>query len=293
MANDDGQAAGEQSLQVPTVSTADLSHIAASPRTGRGAGSATQAAHMELTGLLAALINSGELAPGVRLPPERDMCKQFGGSRTTVRHVLDRLERQNLITRHVGRGTFVAEPKTVHTMSVPESMVTAAEEASTYREVYRDLHVPNDRMRELMTVEEDEEVSRTARVRFVGGRSVSVEVVHLPTAVAGAVDDTLLATGPLGVALAGAGVEVARARQRYDPVLSAPWESDLLDVPPGTPLMLVTRRSWDHEDRVVEYTLEYHRADRNSFLIEVTALQGPGRSAGDANLDARGVERGP
>lgn len=85
-------------------------------------------------------------------------------------------------------------------------------------------------------------------------------------------DDTFLATGPLGVALAAAGIEVARACQRYDPVLSAPWESDLLEVPPGTPLMLVTRRSWDHEDRVEEHTLGYHRADRNSFLIEVTAL---------------------
>lgn len=63
-----------------------------------------------------------ELASGSRLPPERQLTEELGLSRATVRKALDVLEREGLIWRHVGKGTFVAEA------SVPKASVTAAVE---------------------------------------------------------------------------------------------------------------------------------------------------------------------
>lgn len=59
---------------------------------------------------LSALIAERGLAPGDRLPPERELIGLLGLRRSTLRHALDRLEREGRITRHVGRGTFLAEP---------------------------------------------------------------------------------------------------------------------------------------------------------------------------------------
>lgn len=56
-------------------------------------------------------IESGELAPGDRLPSERKMSRMLGVNRLTVRRALEVLASQGLLLRRQGDGTYVAEPK--------------------------------------------------------------------------------------------------------------------------------------------------------------------------------------
>ena len=58
---------------------------------------------------LADRIEAGALAPGDRLPPERDLAQALGVSRMTVRQALASLAARGLVERGVGRGTFVRE----------------------------------------------------------------------------------------------------------------------------------------------------------------------------------------
>ena len=57
---------------------------------------------------LRSLIDCGDYAPGDRLPPERELIVSLGTTRATLRKALDTLEREGLIWRHVGKGTFIA-----------------------------------------------------------------------------------------------------------------------------------------------------------------------------------------
>jgi DNA-binding FadR family transcriptional regulator len=50
----------------------------------------------------------GSLAAGNRLPTERELAKRFSVPRNAVRRTLAQLEAEGSITRHVGRGTFLA-----------------------------------------------------------------------------------------------------------------------------------------------------------------------------------------
>src|SRR5437667_5167787 len=55
-------------------------------------------------------IRVGELASGSRLDNQRQLAKSFGVTLMTLRQALELLEREHLITRRHGLGTFVAAP---------------------------------------------------------------------------------------------------------------------------------------------------------------------------------------
>ncbi|MGV8989310.1 MAG: FadR/GntR family transcriptional regulator [Cypionkella sp.] len=60
---------------------------------------------------LRSYISDGGFGSGGKLPPERHLTDELGMSRATLRKALDALERDGLIWRHVGKGTFVADDR--------------------------------------------------------------------------------------------------------------------------------------------------------------------------------------
>jgi DNA-binding FadR family transcriptional regulator len=54
-------------------------------------------------------IRDGLLVPGGKLPNERELAQQFDTSRTAVRQALGIMEREGLVHRRVGAGTFLTE----------------------------------------------------------------------------------------------------------------------------------------------------------------------------------------
>jgi DNA-binding transcriptional MocR family regulator len=68
---------------------------------------ATGPLHQRLAEALADAAQRGELLPGTRLPPERDLAVHLGVARTTVSAAYKQLELRGLVARRQGRGTHV------------------------------------------------------------------------------------------------------------------------------------------------------------------------------------------
>ncbi|HHV65798.1 MAG TPA: GntR family transcriptional regulator [Peptococcaceae bacterium] len=67
--------------------------------------------YLQLKELIAKQIKEGILRPGEKLSSERELCERYGVSRITVRQALNDLDKEGLIYRTHGKGTFVAQPK--------------------------------------------------------------------------------------------------------------------------------------------------------------------------------------
>jgi len=65
-----------------------------------------------------ALIASGEIKPGARLPPERELAKRFGASRSSLRPVIKMLGNAGVLSQRVGDGTYLNNDAT-GILSVP------------------------------------------------------------------------------------------------------------------------------------------------------------------------------
>jgi len=58
---------------------------------------------------LAARMAAGELRPGGRLQPERELAAEYGVAYLTMRRAMEELRERGLITTVHGRGTFVRD----------------------------------------------------------------------------------------------------------------------------------------------------------------------------------------
>ena len=68
----------------------------------------------EIVDQIVDLIGRHALKPGERLPPERDLCRQFGVGRTTLREALRSLATLGIIEGRVGEGTFISGDSSRH-----------------------------------------------------------------------------------------------------------------------------------------------------------------------------------
>ncbi len=67
--------------------------------------------YRQIADQIRALIRSREFAPGARLPPERDLARQLGVSRPSVREALIALEVEGLVEVRIGSGIYVLGPR--------------------------------------------------------------------------------------------------------------------------------------------------------------------------------------
>lgn len=72
-----------------------------------------------LRALVAEGAKAGTLAPGDKLPTERDLVERLSAPRSAVRRALERLEDDGLVIRHVGRGTFLTDAIAPHADGAP------------------------------------------------------------------------------------------------------------------------------------------------------------------------------
>jgi GntR family transcriptional repressor for pyruvate dehydrogenase complex len=63
----------------------------------------------EIVAHIETLISSGSLAPGTKLPPERQLASVLNVSRVSLREAMHELEVKRVVERKPGRGTIVAE----------------------------------------------------------------------------------------------------------------------------------------------------------------------------------------
>lgn len=66
--------------------------------------------YVQIADQIRGMIGNGEVAPGARLPAERDLARQLGVSRPSLREALIALEVEGLLDVRVGSGIYVSQP---------------------------------------------------------------------------------------------------------------------------------------------------------------------------------------
>ena len=212
------------------------------------------------------------LDPGSPVPPERELARSYGTSRTTVRQALAELVVEGRLLRMQGKGTFVAVPKVAQLL-----------ELASYTEGMRahGLH-PETRILDIGYVSADEQLSalldiraggrvlRVHRLRLADGEPMSIDTSHLPArrfpGLRRQLERQLSLYETLRVAY---GIQLAEAEETIETVLADPHDARLLEVDPGIPLLLLSRHAIDSTGQPVEWAQSWYRGDRYKFITRL------------------------
>jgi GntR family transcriptional regulator len=252
--------AGEQPEQVPAELWVELRRRA------------EPAAYVQIEEELAERIRTGMLRPGDRIPPERELAEQMQVSRMTVRQALGRLADRGLLVRERGRGTFVSEPKLIQSLSrlngfydqmisqgiLPSSRLLSGEEV-----------LASAAVAQVLDLRIGEPLYKVVRLRLGGGVPLALETSFFPARLVPGLLDYDLERHSIYRLMERYDARPVRATQSLEPVPARDQEADALEVPAGSPLMLVERIAWDTRDRPVEYAKDIYRGDRSRFVAEL------------------------
>jgi GntR family transcriptional regulator len=211
-------------------------------------------------------IRSGDIAPGARLDNQRRLAEDFGVTLMTLRQALEVLERDGLIMRRHGLGTFVALPSVDYDIlnfrAFAGDLSAVGEDVAT--RFLRSHFGPADRLaaREL-GLEPGARVFALARLRLVDGRPTSFQVSHLSAALGEEVAKADLAVTPLRQVLSfKLGIEITSARETVSAETLPARAARELGCAPGAPCFRSDRISVDAESRPIVYDRVFIPGDR-------------------------------
>ncbi len=251
--------------------------------------------YRQLRDRVAELVVQHELPPGAMLPSEHALCRNFGVSRTVVRHALAELESDGVVERIKGKGTFVARGHTTperlaHTLVGLHEEATAR--GASVRSVVRrrEWATPPPAVAEALRIGKEDSAVVLERLRFVDDEPWSLTTTWLPARLADVVLATDFTSASLYLTLRAAGTVASSGVRAVEAETAPPATAELLGLRPGDALLVLHSVSYDQRGEPMEVFVAYHRSDRSRFEFQLGAAA---LAADDRRLEADAGEEVP
>lgn len=226
-------------------------------------------AYQRIQGTILKRLESGELKPGDAVDSERELARIHRVSLMTARHALTALEREGMVVRRRGSGTFIAPPK-IHfnkLMSYTEQMAGRSLGASSKLLSLGIIDSEQD-IAARLALPASSRLIKLERLRLGANEPFAVETCYLS-----AEDFAGLTLAPLDrVSLFSIlehdyGLEIAHADEEIDATTADPSTARLLSIPHGAPVLRIRQAIYSTKGKATLYVLGLYRSDRHTLLI--------------------------
>lgn len=222
-------------------------------------------------------IKQGIYKSGDQLPTELEYCKALDVSRPTIRQALQELINEGYITRHKGKGTFVAKPKMEGTFfkvieSFNDEIAHLGMDPST-NVLHQEVEVASEDVAKALQLQPNEKVFHIVRLRFVDKEPVVYSHTYVPYTISKKIETEDFSDN--GVSLYHLLENKYGVKPKYvDRTIEAfNGNTDictLLDIEEGQVVLHFTTIAYTKEDVPIEYTISKFRGDRCKFSVRLT-----------------------
>jgi len=226
-------------------------------------------AYQKIQASLRERIESGDLRTGDAVPSERDLAKLHQVSLMTARHALASLEREGVVERRRGIGTFVSTPK-IHfnkLTSYTEQMAGRSMVAAS-KVLFAKIIDDGQEAAARLSLPPKSKVLKLERLRHAAGQPFALETCYLSAA-----DFSSLLTAPLQreslfrILERDHKVVIGYADEEVDATAADPRTADLLGVPRDEPVLRIRQVIFSTTGKAIMYVLGLYRSDRHNLVI--------------------------
>jgi GntR family transcriptional regulator len=223
--------------------------------------------YIQIKELLQKQIESGQYTVGSRLPSERELARRHDVSRMTARQALRALVQEGVTYSRIGKGTFVSAPK----INQEWQALTSFSEDMRQRGIQPGSRVLSTEIRPAGTeiaaclhLAPGTEIIVLKRVRLADDRPLALEMTHLPHRLCpGLLEQHDFARDSLYEVLRREyGWTLAWADQVIETRLPEKSECCALELDEKTPVLNLTRVTFNEQDQPVEFVRSVHRGDQ-------------------------------
>ncbi|MFF5778136.1 GntR family transcriptional regulator [Streptomyces virginiae] len=200
-------------------------------------------------------IHDGALQAGDPLPTEAALMAEYGVSRIVIRGAMEALQNEGLIIKQQGKGTFVREQRQLEKRISGDlygkrpvgSPVQAATEAGGRRSEWESSTrrtAATKAIAERLAIEPGDEVMRTAYKFFADTDVIKLSVSHEPLALTGGTPIEHPEASPVSGVVPRfdlIGLHITKVVEEVSARAPRPQEAESLELPPGVPVIVVTR----------------------------------------------------
>ena len=231
-----------------------------------------QPLYQQVRDLLIERISRGVWKPEASLPNEHDLAREFGISPGTLRKALHSLERDGLVMRQRGRGTFVIDQSSGGP-SIRFSNIRDGAGMRTLGDmelIAQSIGNANETEQERLRVDGDEPVLRTTRIRHFRGRPFMYEEATIPLSRMPGFDGIGAGAYRISALAQKHGVYLACATEQLSVANAVPQAAQRLMVAPGTPILKLERVIVAMDRHPIEWRIGLcHLGEDQVYLAEM------------------------
>ncbi|HET6930524.1 MAG TPA: GntR family transcriptional regulator [Candidatus Acidoferrum sp.] len=226
-------------------------------------------AYQKIQGTIRKKIEAGRLRPGDSVPSERELARMHDVSLMTARHALAYLEREGVVERRRGIGTFVSSPK-IHfnrLMSYTEQMASRQMPASSkilFARIVRDEPEAIARL----SLPPKSQLVKLERLRHSEGEPFALETCYLVAdQFAGLINAPLHRESLFAILEREYGAELSYSDEEVDATAADDRTAELLGVARNEPILRIRQAIYSRKGKIILYVLGLYRSDRHNLVI--------------------------
>lgn len=215
----------------------------------------------------------GTYAAHQQLPTESELTRTYGVSRITVRQALSDLQKEGLLFKIRGKGSFVSKPKAFQDLARLQGFGEAMHRHGyeTYNRLIslKTLRAPKA-VAARLGLKADEGVCELRRVRFLNREPISLDVTYVRNSLGERLAKEDLATRDIfSIIENDYGIALGEAELHIEAATADPSLSKLLAIEEGAPVLRIERLTLTTSGEPLDFEYLYYRGDAFQYRLRV------------------------